>query len=86
MKQYLILFAVLLPIICSRLIHDKLKTKNEPSYFLIVENYAKQLEILPLENIGIKVISLELFPFKLSRVLERERSQMVWNENHFVFS
>jgi len=51
MKQYLILFAVLLPAICSRLIHGKLKTKNEPSCFLNVENYAEQLEILPPENI-----------------------------------
>jgi hypothetical protein len=55
-------------------------------YFLNVQNYADQLEVLPPENVRIKVMSLELFPFKLSCVLERERSQMAWNENHFVFS
>jgi hypothetical protein len=51
MQQYLSLFSVLLPIIYYRLIHEKLKTKNEPLYFLSVENYAEQLEILPPENI-----------------------------------
>jgi hypothetical protein len=51
MQQYLSLFSVLVPIICYRLIHEKLKTKNEPLYFLNVEIYAEQLEILPPENI-----------------------------------